>query len=51
MTKDLVNRGQALCFEDLLKLEETAQAVALGTPETLRAMADFLEKRAPDGSR
>jgi 2-(1,2-epoxy-1,2-dihydrophenyl)acetyl-CoA isomerase len=51
MTKDLINRGQALSFEDLLKLEETAQAVALGTPETLRAMADFLEKPAIDGSR
>jgi 2-(1,2-epoxy-1,2-dihydrophenyl)acetyl-CoA isomerase len=51
MTKDLVNRGQALSFEDLLKLEEQAQAIALGTPETLRAMADFLEKRGADDAR
>jgi 2-(1,2-epoxy-1,2-dihydrophenyl)acetyl-CoA isomerase len=46
MAKDLVNRGQALGLEDLLKLEEQAQAIALGTPETLSAIADFLEKRA-----
>jgi 2-(1,2-epoxy-1,2-dihydrophenyl)acetyl-CoA isomerase len=45
MAKDLINHGQALAFEDLLKLEEHAQALALGTPETLRAMADFLENR------
>jgi len=49
MAKDLINRGQALSFEDLLKLEEHAQALALGTPETLRAMADFLEKRGAAG--
>lgn len=45
MAKDLVNRADALSLEDLLKLEEQAQSIALGTPETLRAMADFLEKR------
>jgi 2-(1,2-epoxy-1,2-dihydrophenyl)acetyl-CoA isomerase len=51
MTKSLINRGLALSFEDLLKLEEHAQAIALGTPETLRAMADFLERRATDRAR
>jgi enoyl-CoA hydratase/carnithine racemase len=51
MTKDLINRGQALSFEDLLKLEELARAIALRTPETLRAVADFLEKRGADGAR
>lgn len=50
MAKDLINRGQALSFEDLLKLEEHAQALALGTPETLRAMADFLERRGANGA-
>jgi 2-(1,2-epoxy-1,2-dihydrophenyl)acetyl-CoA isomerase len=49
MAKDLINRGQALPLEDLLKLEEQAQAIALGTPDALRAMADFLEKRAARG--
>jgi 2-(1,2-epoxy-1,2-dihydrophenyl)acetyl-CoA isomerase len=51
MAKDLINRGQALSFEDLLKLEEQSQAIALGTPETLRAMADFLEKRGGGDAR
>lgn len=51
MAKDLVNRGQAIGFEELLKLEQHAQAIGLGTPETLRAMADFVEKRGGDGAR
>jgi 2-(1,2-epoxy-1,2-dihydrophenyl)acetyl-CoA isomerase len=51
MTKDLINRGPALPFEDLLKLEQHAQAIALGTPETLRAMADFLERRGANRAR
>jgi 2-(1,2-epoxy-1,2-dihydrophenyl)acetyl-CoA isomerase len=46
MAKDLINRGQGLTLADLLKLEEQSQSIALGTPESLRAMADFLEKRA-----
>jgi 2-(1,2-epoxy-1,2-dihydrophenyl)acetyl-CoA isomerase len=44
MTKDLINRGQALAFEDLLKLEELAQATALGSPETQGAIAAFLKR-------
>jgi 2-(1,2-epoxy-1,2-dihydrophenyl)acetyl-CoA isomerase len=46
MTKVLVNRSQALTLEDALRLEEHAQAMALGTPETLAAMRAFLEKTA-----
>jgi 2-(1,2-epoxy-1,2-dihydrophenyl)acetyl-CoA isomerase len=44
MTKDLINRAQALPFEDLLKLEELAQATALGSPETQGAIAAFLKR-------
>jgi 2-(1,2-epoxy-1,2-dihydrophenyl)acetyl-CoA isomerase len=44
MAKGLVNRSQALTLEDALRLEEHAQALALGTPETLAAMRAFLEK-------
>jgi 2-(1,2-epoxy-1,2-dihydrophenyl)acetyl-CoA isomerase len=46
MTKGLINRSQALTLEDALRLEEHAQAMALGTPETLAAMRAFLEKTA-----
>jgi 2-(1,2-epoxy-1,2-dihydrophenyl)acetyl-CoA isomerase len=46
MTKGLINRSQALTLEDALRLEEHAQAMALGTPETLAAMRAFLEKSA-----
>jgi 2-(1,2-epoxy-1,2-dihydrophenyl)acetyl-CoA isomerase len=46
MAKDLINRGQALGLEELLKLEEQAQAIALSTPETLQALRNFLEKSA-----
>jgi 2-(1,2-epoxy-1,2-dihydrophenyl)acetyl-CoA isomerase len=46
MTKGLVNRSQGLTLEDSLRLEEHAQAMALGTPETLAAMRAFLEKAA-----
>jgi 2-(1,2-epoxy-1,2-dihydrophenyl)acetyl-CoA isomerase len=46
MAKDLINRGQALGLGALLKLEEQAQAIALGTPESQRGIRAFLEKRA-----
>jgi 2-(1,2-epoxy-1,2-dihydrophenyl)acetyl-CoA isomerase len=46
MSKGLINRSQALTLEDSLRLEEHAQAMALGTPETLGAMRDFLAKAA-----
>jgi 2-(1,2-epoxy-1,2-dihydrophenyl)acetyl-CoA isomerase len=46
MTKGLINRSQALTLEDSLRLEEHAQAMALGTPATLAAMRAFLEKAA-----
>ncbi|MCW2985353.1 MAG: Enoyl-CoA hydratase/isomerase [Conexibacter sp.] len=46
MAKGLINRSQALTLEDSLRLEEHAQAMALGTPETLAAMRAFLEKTA-----
>lgn len=45
MTKELINRSQALTIEDSLRLEQHAQSMALGTPETLGAMRDFLDKR------
>lgn len=46
MTKDLINRSQGMTFEDSLSLERHAQAIALGTPDTLAAMRAFLDKRA-----
>lgn len=46
MTKELVNRSQGLTLEDSLRLEQHAQSMALGTPETLGAMRAFLEKRS-----
>lgn len=46
MAKGLVNRSQGLTLEDSLRLEEHAQAMALGTPETLAAMRAFLDKAA-----
>ncbi len=46
MTKELINRSQALTLEDSLRLEQHAQAMALGTPETLGVVRDFLAKRA-----
>jgi 2-(1,2-epoxy-1,2-dihydrophenyl)acetyl-CoA isomerase len=45
MTKELINRSQALTLEDSLRLEQHAQAMALGTPQTLATMEDFLSKR------
>ena len=50
MAKDLINRGQSLSLEDLLKLEEQSQAIALGAPQTLAAMRAFLDDR-DDGDR
>ncbi|HEV7527549.1 MAG TPA: enoyl-CoA hydratase/isomerase family protein [Solirubrobacteraceae bacterium] len=44
MTKGLVNRSQGLTLEDALRLEEHAQAIALGTEQTLAAMRAFLEQ-------
>ena len=44
MTKGLINRSQGLGLEDSLRLEEHAQAMALGTEETLGAMRAFLAK-------
>lgn len=46
MTKELINRSQALTLEDSLRLEQHAQAMALGTPETLGAMRAFLARSA-----
>ena len=46
MTKELINRSEALTLEDSLHLEEHAQAMALGTPETLSTMRAFLAKQA-----
>ncbi len=42
----LMNRSQALSLEDSLRLEEHAQAVALGTTETLDAMRAFPQTAA-----
>jgi 2-(1,2-epoxy-1,2-dihydrophenyl)acetyl-CoA isomerase len=50
MAKSLINRSQALTLEDSLRLEEHAQAIALGTPQTRSAMRAFMERsssRAP----
>ena len=44
MTKQLINRGQGQTLEDALRLEAHAQAMALGTPQTLAAMEAFLTK-------
>ena len=44
MAKALINRSQALTLEDSMWQERLSQSMALGTPETLRAMRDFLEK-------
>jgi 2-(1,2-epoxy-1,2-dihydrophenyl)acetyl-CoA isomerase len=46
MSKGLINRSQGLTLEDSLRLEEHAQAIALGTAQTLGAMRAFLEKTA-----
>jgi 2-(1,2-epoxy-1,2-dihydrophenyl)acetyl-CoA isomerase len=46
LTKSIVNRSEGLSLEDSLRLEGLAQALALGTPDTLQAMRDFLEKKA-----
>lgn len=46
MTKAMINRSQAITLEDSLRMEELAQAMALGTPETLEAMRAFLAKAA-----
>jgi 2-(1,2-epoxy-1,2-dihydrophenyl)acetyl-CoA isomerase len=45
MAKELINRSQGLTLEDSLRLEQHAQAIALGTPQTLAAMDAFLNKR------
>lgn len=45
MTKELINRSQALTLEDALHLERHAQAMALGAPETLGAVREFLSRR------
>jgi 2-(1,2-epoxy-1,2-dihydrophenyl)acetyl-CoA isomerase len=44
MTKELINRSQGLTLEDSLRLEQHAQAMALGTPHTLATMEAFLNK-------
>jgi 2-(1,2-epoxy-1,2-dihydrophenyl)acetyl-CoA isomerase len=44
MTKELINRAAATTLEDSLAFERQAQAIALGTPQTLGAMRAFLEK-------
>ena len=46
MAKDLINRGEATTLEDSLRIEALAQAIALGTDETLGAMRAFLDKAA-----
>lgn len=46
MAKDLINRGEGTTLEDSLRIEALAQAIALGTDETLGAMRAFLEKAA-----
>jgi 2-(1,2-epoxy-1,2-dihydrophenyl)acetyl-CoA isomerase len=46
MAKDLINRGEGTTLEDSLRIEALAQAIALGTDETLGAMRAFLEKSA-----
>ncbi len=47
MAKDLINRGQATTLEDSLRIEAHAQAIALGSEETLGAARAFLEKTRP----
>lgn len=44
MTKALINRSETVTLEDSLRMEELAQAMALGTPEPLGAMRAFLAK-------
>jgi 2-(1,2-epoxy-1,2-dihydrophenyl)acetyl-CoA isomerase len=46
MAKDLINRGEGTTLEDSLRIEALAQAIALGTDETLGAMRAFLAKEA-----
>jgi 2-(1,2-epoxy-1,2-dihydrophenyl)acetyl-CoA isomerase len=46
MAKSLINRSQALSLEDSMRLEQLAQSMALGAPDTLAAMRAFLEKAA-----
>jgi 2-(1,2-epoxy-1,2-dihydrophenyl)acetyl-CoA isomerase len=46
MAKELINRGAGTTLEDSLRTEVLAQAMALGTDETLGAMRAFLEKAA-----
>lgn len=45
MAKSLVNRSEALTLEDSLRLEEHAQAIALGAPATRDAVLAFLGRR------
>jgi 2-(1,2-epoxy-1,2-dihydrophenyl)acetyl-CoA isomerase len=44
MAKTLINRSQALTLEDSMRLEQLAQSMALGAPDTLEAMKAFLAK-------
>lgn len=46
MTKSLINGSEHVSLEDSLRLEEHAQSLTLGTPETLGALRAFLERRA-----
>ncbi len=46
MTKSLVNGSQGSTLTESLRLEEHAQALALGTPATLEAVRAFLDKSA-----
>jgi 2-(1,2-epoxy-1,2-dihydrophenyl)acetyl-CoA isomerase len=46
MAKDLINRGEGTTLEDSLRIEALAQAIVLGTDETLGAMRAFLAKEA-----
>jgi 2-(1,2-epoxy-1,2-dihydrophenyl)acetyl-CoA isomerase len=51
MTKSLVNDSESISLRDSLRLEEHAQSLALGTPETLGALRAFLAKSADTPSR
>ena len=46
MSKELINRSESGTLEDSLRLERHAQALALGTRETLATMEEFLNRRA-----
>jgi 2-(1,2-epoxy-1,2-dihydrophenyl)acetyl-CoA isomerase len=44
MAKSLINRSQSISLEDSLRIEEHAQAIALGTPASHDAMKAFLRR-------